>query len=316
MGQNSSIEWTDHTFNPWKSCSRISPGCEHCYAEAMANRFGWGWGPTAERKRTSAENWRKPYRWRKGARERGVRARVFCASVADIFDDHPSIAQEWRDLLWTTIQDTGDWLDWLLLTKLPQNILKLWPWGIQPPKQVWIGTSVESEEYTKRIPYILEIKATVRFVSYEPALGPVKWARWISGNCTTCGEPCREYHETTSIHFPCGFERTRGIDWLIVGGESGHAARPMNVEWIKEVIDAGMAFNIPVFVKQFGAMPYHSDERFAAVSKHVDNGVLWRPLELIQLRSKKGGDMDEWPAWARVREFPGGGSGGPKRRAS
>lgn len=107
MAENSNIEWTDHTFNPWIGCQKVSPGCDHCYAETWDARGLQGqatrWGPHAERTRTSAANWRKPLAWNRAAEAAGKRARVFCASLADVFDNHPSILPEWRRDLWAPL---------------------------------------------------------------------------------------------------------------------------------------------------------------------------------------------------------------------
>ena len=159
MAENSAIEWTDHSFNPWIGCTRVSPGCVHCYAETLADkRHGWvAWGPKGNRKRTAPANWRKPLTWNRRAEREGVRYRVFCASLADVFDPHPSIPQEWRAELWALIQETPS-LDWQLLTKRPENVMRMVPalWQVEFPPNVWIGTSVEDQERAdERIPELV-----------------------------------------------------------------------------------------------------------------------------------------------------------------
>ena len=127
MAEFSKIEWTDHTFNPWIGCQHVSPGCDHCYAETQNNFRKWNggtWGPHAPRKRTSEANWRKPLQWARDAANRGKSARVFCASLADVFDNQ--VAPAWRVDLFELIRETPQ-LDWLLLTKRPENIRKMLP---------------------------------------------------------------------------------------------------------------------------------------------------------------------------------------------
>jgi protein gp37 len=127
MGENSKIEWTHHTFNPWTGCTRVSPACDHCYAANIAKRnpaaFG-SWEPGSPRKRTSPRNWHQPIIWNRKAAEAGERHRVFCASMADVFDNQ--VSEDWRVHLWALIEDTPQ-LDWLLLTKRPQNIQRMLP---------------------------------------------------------------------------------------------------------------------------------------------------------------------------------------------
>jgi protein gp37 len=151
MGENSKIEWTDHTFNPWIGCQHVSPGCDQCYAETMMDhRYGKvEWGPHGERKRTSKGNWRNPLKWNADARafkrEYGHRPRVFCASLADVFDNQaPS---EWRKDLFALIRECRR-LDWLMLTKRPQNILKMLPedWG-DGYRNVWLGVTAENQTF-------------------------------------------------------------------------------------------------------------------------------------------------------------------------
>lgn len=121
MAENSGIEWTHHTFNPWIGCTKVSPACDQCYAEEWNRRYegGKNWGPHADRRKT--KSWSAPLKWNREAEAKGLRYRVFCASLADVFDNHKSILPEWRAELWLLIKATPH-LDWLLLTKRPQNI--------------------------------------------------------------------------------------------------------------------------------------------------------------------------------------------------
>jgi protein gp37 len=234
MAENSKIEWTDHTFNPWVGCTKISPGCDHCYAEGWAKRSGQvKWGPHAERRRTSEAYWRRPLKWARAAREamqdyeEGMltlpprRPRVFCASLADVFDNQ--VPDSWRSDLFAVIEDTPE-LDWLLLTKRPENISKLiWPkWDRALPRNIWLGTTCEDQaRFDHRWPILREIPAAVRFISYEPAIGPLSLA---AHNCTP--------------------------DWLICGGESGHGARQMDLAWARAIRDECAARGADFFFKQ------------------------------------------------------------------
>jgi len=271
--ENSKILWTDHTFNPWEGCTKVSPGCAHCFAEARNKRFNKGinWGPGAPRRRTSLHNWNQPLKWN---RERGEtlqrlegtgytailnhRPRVFCGSLCDWLDDEVPI--EWLADLLALVHQCQN-LDWLLLTKRPQNwevrigtIIDwsteagneawhdahtdwLWNWmfTLARPKNVWIGTTVENQEMaTQRIPELLAIPAKVRFLSMEPLLGAVDLRLedcWLPGDCYALKD--RLY-------------------WVICGGESGPDARPMHPEWARGLRDQCQAAGVPFLFKQWG----------------------------------------------------------------
>jgi len=240
MGENTAISWATDTFNPWIGCTRVSPGCQHCYAEAFAKRYGKAdWGPTAQRVRTSAANWRKPIIWNRKAEAEGIRRRVFCSSLADVFEDNGQLV-DWRAELFGMIEQTPA-LDWLLLTKRPENVLDMIPdiWlGDGWPGNVWIGTSVENQAMAdKRIPELVQIPAPVRFLSCEPLLGPVDLLP----------------HLYNPIHFDYQTEETPvEIDWVIVGGESGPQARPMNPYWVRLLRDQCVDAGVPFHFKQWG----------------------------------------------------------------
>lgn len=220
MGENSAIQWTTHTFNPWIGCQKVSPGCDHCYAETQNNHRKWNggtWGPHAPRKRTSKGYWKQPLKWAREACGTGIRPRVFCASLADVFDNKAPDGA--RTDLFTLIEDTPE-LDWLLLTKRPENIKKmLWPkWDSALPGNIWLGTTCEDQAaYDRRWPIVAEVPARIRFISYEPAIGPLS----IEG------------HKKTP-------------DWLICGGESGTGYRDMPQVWAENIMgqcdDAAVAF--------------------------------------------------------------------------
>jgi len=283
-----SIEWCDYTFNPWWGCTKVSAGCKNCYAEDLDKRYSNGahWGVGKPRRTMSDAYWREPYKWDHLAGNLGVRRRVFCASMADVFDDEAPKHQLER--LFDVITETPH-LDWLLLTKRPERMRAfftgaaregdLWP-------NVWCGTSVEDQEQADvRIPELLATPATVRFLSCEPLLGPVDLTDYIAYGAG---------QNFTSDHQDRWSEMRYPITWVIVGGESGPRARPMDLAWARSLIAQCRAVEdephhpIAVFVKQLGAFP-------------VDpSGVKW-PLEL---RDRKGGEMAEWPPDLRVREFP------------
>lgn len=218
MAENSKIEWTDHTFNPWVGCTKVSPACDHCYAEGWAKRTGGAALWQGERRRTTPANWRNPLKWNASAFANGVRPRVFCASLADVFDNQ--VPDEWRRDLIRLITDTP-WLDWLLLTKRPQLVTRMMPdrmWSGWD--HIWLGTTVESQaEAVRRIPHLQAAPARTRFLSCEPLLEP------IAPDLT-------------------------GIDWVICGGESGGGARDMDPQWALNLLDDCAAKGTAFFMKQ------------------------------------------------------------------
>lgn len=242
------IEWTDYTFNPWIGCTKVSPACDHCYAETQNDFRKWnaaGWGPHADRKRTSPANWRKPLSWNRKAEGAASRPRVFCASLADVFDNHRSILPAWRDDLRQLIGDTPN-LDWLLLTKRPQNMKRFapWRWG-KYPHNVWIGTTVENQdEANRRIWPLLQTPARVRFLSCEPMLGPI--------DLTQVRNPYGETFNALTGEIPEIKGYTLQLDWIIAGGESGAQARPTNPQWFRDLRDQCTATDTPFLFKQWG----------------------------------------------------------------
>ena len=173
--ENSKIEWTDHTFSPWLGCTKVSAGCTNCYAETLTTRYKWAkWGPGETRKRTSVANWKKPLTWNRKAEKAGVRRRVFCASLCDVFD-HEAPAGARADL-WDLIRKCPE-LDWQLLTKRPENIEQYLPadwYHYHGWPNVWLGTTTEDQAaYDLRWPILSGIYAAVHFISYEPAIGPL-----------------------------------------------------------------------------------------------------------------------------------------------
>lgn len=258
--QNSKIEWTDHTFNPWWGCLKVSPGCEHCYADTLARRYGlnvWGPAKTTSRRMMSENYWKQPRKWNKDAEADGVRRRVFCASMADVFEDHPDVEAA-RRRLFNLIGSTMH-LDWLLLTKRPENILRFLPetWGGNVLLNMWLGTSVENQaQAEKRIPELLKVPAKVHFLSCEPLLGPVDLSKWLPDldkpyDYVPDGDaPPGVYNPTTRQCYPDPADVD--IEWLIAGGESGPHARPMHPEWARSLRDQCQATWVPFFFKQWG----------------------------------------------------------------
>lgn len=250
MGTETKIEWCDHTFNPWWGCTRVSPACEHCYAEAFAKRTGNDvWGAKAPRKFFGDKHWAEPRRWNEAAAKAGVRKRVFCASMADVFEDRRDL-DEARSRLWTLIAETPH-LDWLLLTKRPDVMLRLWPW--QPdavPHNVWAGVTLEDQRRAnERIPVLLRVPARVRFLSCEPLLGPVDLDDIESPDGDDFSALDRiDADQDSEAHG----EEFHTVDWVIAGGESGPGARPMKPDWARALRDQCANAGVPFFLKQWG----------------------------------------------------------------
>lgn len=240
MAENSGIEWTHHTFNPWIGCTKVSAACDHCYAEAWDARFkGERWGPRAARTRT--KTWANPIKWNRIAESEGRRFRVFCASLADVFDNHNSIQPEWRDDLFSLIEDTPN-LDWLLLTKRPQNIGRWEGYNGDWPPNVWLGTTVENQaEFDRRVPHLIKHDATVRFLSMEPLLGPVDMSSHINE-----------------------------LQWVITGGESGAHHRQADPDWFRSLRDQCKQGNVPFLFKQFEG---RNQREIKALGRQLDGVV-------------------------------------------
>lgn len=289
MAENTKIQWADHTFNPWIGCTKVSSGCENCYAEElMDSRFGKvQWGPQGTRVKTSAANWSKPRKWNLEAEKSGVRPRVFCASLADVFEDRNELIA-WRRELFGLIDDCI-YLDWLLLTKRPENISPLTPSHDKEFRpNVWLGTSVEDQQAADaRIPHLLSVPACLRFLSCEPLL------RSVNLECVRISDDIVDYNSLEG----CGTSKKsccqsipnvtgRKIDWVIVGGESGNSARECVISQVTSIVNQCRCAGTPVFVKQLGAKP-----------RSAYGGI-------IRLNGKKGDDLDEFPQHLRVRQFP------------
>ncbi len=277
MSKNTKIEWADHTFNPWMGCQKVSPGCDNCYAEQMMDKrmHKASWVPGAPRVRTSAANWNLPLRWNAQAEafaaQHGRRQRVFCASLADVFDN--AVPVQWRIDLMKLIVETPR-LDWLLLTKRIGNAAEMLDvafravhaqretWADNVPPNVWIGATITSQaEADRDIPKLLAVPARVRFLSMEPLLGPVQLPRYID--------------RARSGAFDVW---TTGIDWVIVGGESGPGARPMHPDWARSLRDQCAAAGVPFLFKQWGEWAPGSGDfgsgRFRTAAVALDGRVV------------------------------------------
>lgn len=275
MAEKTGIAWTDSTFNPWIGCTKVGPGCDNCYAEALMDRR-WHrvqWGPHGTRQRTSAANWRQPLQWEREheefARTHGRRRRVFCASLADVFDNEAPVS--WRVDLFALIQATPH-LDWLLLTKRIGNVRKLLAEaqhaayglckydlagfmgsmvnGDRPPPNVWLGiTVVDQAEADRDIPKLLAVPARVRFLSIEPMLGPIDLTCIPVGG----GHGHHEFDPITTVNvLKRASSDAPHVHWVICGGESGASARPMHPAWARSLRDQCADAGVPFFFKQWG----------------------------------------------------------------
>lgn len=313
MSANTKIEWCDHSWSPWRGCTKVSPGCANCYAERLSWRnpkvLGeWGRG----RPRVLARNWAEPVKWNKANRYGFVvtdpPVTVF-PSLCDWLDDEVPV--EWLAKFLALIRDTPN-LTWLLLTKRPQ----LWQDRIElvhraadfngggltkwtddwmtgtPPPNVWVGTSVEDQKRAdERIPALLQIPAVGRFLSVEPLLGPVEFNRHtMFGTACMLDEPVQR-----NVGRGMTGNVKKGIHWVIIGGESGPGARPCNVDWIRSLVRQCRDASVAPFVKQVGAVP---------CGYSVADSIY--QMRKIRITHPKGGDPAEWPEDLRVREFPEG----------
>jgi protein gp37 len=241
-----------YTFNPWLGCTKVSPACFHCYAETLVDkRFGRvEWGRGNPRSRTSDANWKQPLKWSREAAKFGARRKVFCASLADVFD--AEVDPAWRNDLWALVRATS-WLDWLILTKRPENVPGMLPvdWN-HGYSNVWLGTSVENQHYANlRIPRLTAVPAVVHFLSVEPLLGPIK------------------------------FNTLDDIEWVIVGGESGHGARPMMKDWVVGIREQLTGARVPFFFKQWGEFNEQGVKTGKKKAGHELDGVTYHEFPTV-----------------------------------
>lgn len=276
MAKQSAIAWTKSTFNPWIGCTKVGPGCDGCYAEALDKRMRFGgavhWGDGLPRHRTSASNWKGPTEWNRNAPLSVFAGRsgfwpVFCASLADVFDNE--IPAAWRYDLWDLIEWTPR-LTWYLVTKRVGNVNLMVPeaWRRDgfPPNVRIIATIVNQEEAGRDIPKLLALPCK-NGISYEPALGPVDWDEYVCSPLAMDG-------------------------WIIIGGESrqgGHQARPFDLSWARSTIRQCRVAKMAVFCKQLGSVQIHPEGARSPAYATKD---------------RAGADPAEWPADLNVREFP------------
>ncbi len=305
MGINSKIEWCTHSFNPWRGCTKVSAGCTNCYAETLSHRnpktLGV-WGDKGTRVVASESYWREPMKWQRAAFMAGERHRVFCASLADVFEDRPELESPRLRLL-DLIRQTPN-LDWLLLTKRPQNVVPMWAFYDRKdqyfPPNVWIGTSVENKQTAnERIPHLLCVPSAVRFLSVEPLLEDLGDLRmedcWLPEDCYTFADR---------------------IGWIIVGGESGHNARPVHPLWVRSIRDQCVNAGVSFFFKQWGeyaplgkASGLDPDHHYPGRDKRlsVHSGVpMDEPVSVFKIGKKFAGRLLDGRTWDEMPEPTGG----------
>jgi protein gp37 len=284
MAEVTKIQWTDHTFNPWRGCTKVSEGCKFCYAEKQAKRnpkvLGI-WGPQGTRPIASPSYWNQAYAWNEAAKREGVPHKVFCASMADVCEDRDDLLQP-RSLLKDLIESTP-YLIWQLLTKRPEHFLRFFgdlaDEEGQWPDNVWPMTSVENQDQADiRIRHLLKVPAKIRGLSVEPLLGPIEF----------------------------DYIQLQYISWVIIGGESGPNARPCQIEWIRKIVKQCKTAGVSVFVKQLGARIVDFDTTSADT---FPEEMCWPEgtktnIHSVLLKDHKGGDPAEWPPDLRIREFP------------
>lgn len=358
---DTSIEWTatqkpdgtlvkGYSFNGWIGCvededepSVMSEECRLCYArEGQNHRVSKAkglplWGAQAFRQVTRREYWKKPLLWQREAKEAGERRRVFAFSLGDIFEDfHGSLIGdpgllytmgEIRDRFWQLTDATPD-LDWLVLTKRPQNVIDMTPtaWRTehyvngQPvsswPRNVWVGTTGGTQRgLERRLPHLMKIPAPIRFVSQEPQLELIRYGvdldatanRFGLLSCPVCKGWLTVRKEGTVGPDVDGREQERecrwcrgsgcGIDWLIIGGESDKKkrARPFDIGWARSAIRELKPTGLPIFIKQFGS--------HVIGPAGLDGGGR-QGVHLQGYKHSKAGDPNEWPPDLRIREWP------------
>lgn len=309
MGETTKIAWTDSTFNPWRGCEKVSRGCANCYAETQSKRnpalLGI-WGPPGVGKRVVAAEscWRLPLAWNREAERAGVRRRVFVASLADVFEDwtgpiHNHRGKVEEDVSMDDVRrslfrliDFTPWLDWQIVTKRPENILRMWPrrkdvtytpeagtlndWPENYRPNVWLLASAEDQpRFEERIPHLLACRDLVPVLglSCEPLLEPL------------------DLRAKIPPYYTAHLQHDR-INWIIIGGESGSDARKCDVAWIRSIARQCRDADIACFVKQLGSNPRMGKSEY---------GVEVGALKTIH---PKGGDPAEWPEDLRIQQFP------------
>lgn len=288
-----SIEWTDFSANPLKyrdpsgrvvwACVHASPGCQHCYSEALAHRYRRGVPFTVSNMNglTPFLDEAELHKMRSAKTIGGVPvsgSRCFIGDMTDLFGEW--VSDDLLNRLFSQVFEIRTDVTWQLLTKRAERLHRYlsWRWGEGriPSRHIHIGVSVENQQYAdERIPLLLSTPAAIRFVSAEPLLGPVDLRLGDSEGLPTDAEPFRE--------------RQHLLHWCIVGGESGHGARPFDLQWARDLKQQCEAAGVAYFFKQAGSKPlaYGLGE-----------------MSRVLLTDRKGGNLDELPADLRVREFP------------
>lgn len=251
MAESTKIQWCHHTFNPWVGCSKVSEGCKNCYAEfLMDHRYGRvQWGPNGTRDRT--KTWRDPLKWDRAARQAGEVRKVFCASLADVFEDRRELIP-WRRDLFSLIDQCGS-LTWLLLTKRPENIRRMWE-GPLRRENVWLGTSIATQgNADEAVPILAESAdlAEYLFLSIEPQIEFVDLSPFLSPRVL--------------------------VDWVITGGESqqGGDARPYDINWARDLKDQCATYTVPLFIKQFGSNAFSGRRKLNLRDGHGGDWSEW-----------------------------------------
>lgn len=268
MAQDTAISWCDHTFNVWWGCQHASadspvgtshadygpqatsPECDNCYAESTDHRYGGKhWGPGSTRRFFGDAYWAKPIAWNAAAKRAGIRARVFCSSMADwaeIVDD-PELRlrmEHERARLFRLIQSCR-WLDWLLLTKRADNLVTMLPWHdpvTEPWPNVWVGVTCGVRSSLWRIDPLRRVRAAVRFVSCEPLLEHITSDDW---------DAALSPYAARIVDGNTKGERWNPIDWLIVGDESGARRRSAQPDWIRTAREAALRNRVTFHLKQW-----------------------------------------------------------------
>lgn len=310
MGEKTAVPWCHHTFNPWWGCVERSPGCDNCYARRWATRCGFKvWGLDAPRRFFGDAYWNNPLKWNAKAQAAGERRRVFVGSMCDVMEDRRDLDPA-RSRLFGLVAQT-EWLDWLFLTKLPQNYPRFLPelWLEKPRSNVWGLTTVESQKEVWRIEELSRVNFAVRGVSYEPALGPLDLTGYL------CGHDCEDFGLCQINPQPpgkpdCAYPR---IDWLIAGGESGPNARPSHPDWVRKARDQCQAAKVSFFFKQWGefvpgdAMESDGEKPGWCQFQNGDLSPSWNirldPTHAaMRVGKKAAGQMVDGRQW---HEFPG-----------
>lgn len=364
MAANTKIQWATHTMNPWRGCSKVHTGCANCYAEATSKRnetILGTWGPNGTRVVAAERAWQEVLKWNKAAAKLSEWPRVFCASLADVFEDwsgpvldhfggehytsdvdpskmvnheemhgldsagyHYTTIADVRRRLFALIDSTPA-IDWLLLTKRPENVWKFWPAvdvhsqeqaddrnerGELYRRNVWIGTSISDQETAdKWTPRLLGLEdlAPVRFLSAEPLVGPIDLL-YPSSMFPDGPRRCCDGRDCGCRGMPVDPWMIYGVNLVIVGGESGPGARPCSVEWVRDIVRQCAEANVACFVKQLGANveidhAENASDYGDGVSIVGNEGDSFGPTRL-KFTDPKGGNPDEWPEDLRVRQMP------------